>query len=87
MAHIKDFVLATDKGTKEGGTNHQGTRDATTRAYYVRTAHRDILKYRKACKFMWDTALLTTLPSEKATTIIAGLPYGARCGTSITETN
>ena len=74
MKHIKDFVLATERGTK-GGQNKQQRSDNATKAW-VKVAFENILRYRKACKFIWDTAL-ATLTSEKATTIIAGLPYGS----------
>ena len=74
LRHIRDFSLATSKGTK-GGRNLLGRSDAATRAW-LRSAIKDVDRYRKACKYIWDTAL-ATLPSEKATTIIAGLPYGS----------
>ena len=74
LKHIKDFSLATAKGTL-GGQNPAGRNDAASRAW-VRTAYTALVKYRKACKFIWDTAL-ATLTSAQATTIIAGLPFGS----------
>ena len=76
MSHFKFFIQATEKGTN-GGKNAQGRgdADAATKAW-VKTAFEDVVRCRKACKHIWDTAL-ATFTSAKATTVIAGLPYGA----------
>ena len=36
----------------------------------------DYKRHRSACKFIWETAV-ATLSASQATSIIAGLPYGA----------
>ena len=74
MSHFKFFIQATEKGTN-GGKNAQSRGDAATKAW-VKTAFEDVMRCRKACKHIWDTAL-ATFTSAKATTVIAGLPYGA----------
>ena len=74
MKHIKDFVMATERGTT-GGNNLSGRNDAATKGW-VKSIFDDLIRYRKACKMIWDTAL-ATLTTSKATTIIAGLPYGS----------
>ena len=74
MRHFKFFIQATERGTN-GGTNAQNRGDAATKAW-VKTAFEDAMRCRKACKHIWDTAL-ATFSSAKATTVIAGLPYGA----------
>ena len=74
MAHIREWNLATEKGTK-GGLNARGAHDQRSRAW-VRRTHQKMLSYRNACKFMWETAV-ATLSTAQATTIIAGLPYGS----------
>ena len=74
MKHFKFFILATENGSK-GGKNAQGRSDVAAKAW-VKTAVEDVKRCRKACKHIWDTAL-ATFTSAKATTVIAGLPYGA----------
>ena len=70
----KFFIGATENGTT-GGKNAQERNDAAAKAW-VKIAVENVNKCRKACKHIWDTAL-ATFSSAKATTIIAGLPYGA----------
>ena len=74
LQHIKDFSVATQHG-KRGGLDPNGVADRASRLW-VKTAYRDLGKYRKACKFIWEVAL-ATLSTQQSTTIIAGLPYGA----------
>ena len=74
MKHFKFFIQATENGTT-GGTNTQDRGDAATKNW-VKTAVENVKRCRKACKHIWDTAL-ATFTSAKATTVIAGLPYGA----------
>ena len=74
MKHFKFFIQATEKGTN-GGKNAQDRADAATKAW-VKTAVEDVMRCRKACKHIWDTAL-ATFTSAKATTVISGLPYGS----------
>ena len=66
--------MATERGTT-GGKNIRDRADAATKAWVIEK-YEDVTRYRKACKFIWDTAL-ATLTAQKATTIIAGLPYGS----------
>ena len=73
MLHFKFFIGATENGTT-GGKNAQGRNDVAVKAWVF--AVERVKKYCKACKHIWDTAL-GTFSSAKATTFIAGLPYGA----------
>ena len=74
MKHIKNWNVATMRGTA-GGTHPDGRTHVQARTW-VRKSHEIILRYRKATKFIWETAV-GTLTTANATTIIAGLPYGS----------
>ena len=71
---IKDFIKATNKGTK-GGKDSRGMSSPASKKW-VKTAYRHLVVYRRACKYIWET-IVATLTSAEATTVIAGLPYGS----------
>ena len=73
MKHIKDWTLATQRGTK-GGKNERGANCMQARLW-VKREHQNVKQYRTACKYIWETCV-ATLKTGNATTIIAGLPYG-----------
>ena len=68
MRCIKNFYLATEKGKNAGGS--------TIAKKWLRSNGREIMRYRRTCKFIWD-AIVSTLDASDATTIIAGLKYGS----------
>ena len=74
LGTIKDFVKATSKGTK-GGKDSAGMSVPAAKKW-VKTAYRELVTYRRACKYIWET-IVATLTSAEATTVIAGLPYGS----------
>ena len=71
---LKDFMLATKRGTT-GGRDDSGNQSAIAKKW-VKASYKEMLRFRKACKHMWETAV-ATLNQAQATTIIAGLPYGS----------
>ena len=71
---IKDFIKATNKGTRGGKDSRGMTAPASKK--WVKTAYRHLVVYRRACKYIWET-IVATLTSAEATTVIAGLPYGS----------
>ena len=73
LKQIKEFAIATKKGTK-GGVGANGRNNAESRAW-VKKAYEALLKYKKGCKNIWETSV-ATLPSSIATTVIGGVPFG-----------
>lgn len=73
LLHIKDFAIATNKGTK-GGTGPVRRHNTESRAW-VKKAYALLIDYKAAVKHIWETSV-ATLPSSMATTIISNVPYG-----------
>ena len=71
---FKEFAKATQLG-RHGGHTPGGAQSVPARRW-VRSIWNDYKRHRSACKFIWETAV-ATLSSSQATSIIAGLPYGA----------
>ena len=71
---IKEFSKATKKGTR-GGKNSAGASSPGAKKWAKHT-FRDLVIYRRACKYVWET-IVATLSAAEATTVIAGLPYGS----------
>lgn len=71
---LKDFMMPTNRGTTGGKDETGGTHSDARK--WVRANYKEMLKYRKACKYIWETAV-ATLDQAQATTIVAGLPYGS----------
>ena len=71
---FKEFAKATQLG-RHGGFTPGGAQSVPSRRW-VRSIWNDYKRHRSACKFIWETAV-ATLSASQATSIIAGLPYGA----------
>ena len=73
LKFIKDFAKATARGTR-GGKNAEG-RTSPGAKKWAKTTYRELVIYRRACKYVWEV-IVATLSTAEATTVIAGLPYG-----------
>ena len=73
LVHIKDFDVATKKGTK-AGTGPVRRHNTEARAW-VKKAYATLQEYKAGIKHIWETSV-TTLPSSLVTTIISDVPYG-----------